>query len=363
MLLACSTTANGPVAPRASDQVATAVTAALSRYTSTDRVRAVIVTVDGQTRFERYYSAAAEDHQPVWSVTKSVVSALVGIAIEEGRLSLDAPLSQLLPDHAGQMSPSVAGATLRQLLTMTAGFADTWEPTSGDDLMAAPDWTRFILQRQEYRPGQEFHYSDPGVHLLAPILVHATGQPILAYAVDKLFGPMGIPTTPAREPPVDAAHAADFFAPGFAWSVDPQGFSTTAGGLKLRPRDMAAFGQLFLQEGLWGNRQVVPASWVRQATSAQTAATFRAFRSVGAFDPIGYGYLWWVDRSTEHHSFFAHGYGGQLIKVVPALRLVIVMSSFVDIANPNAIVLDPDVEQEVADAIIAALTKTVHSSR
>jgi CubicO group peptidase (beta-lactamase class C family) len=353
-LAACSPAPQKRAAPPAPDPLATAIAATLVRYSNTDLVRAIIVTVNGRTRFERYYSATASDYQPVWSVTKSIVSTLVGIAIEEGRLRLDERLSQMLPRYAADMTPSVGRVTLRQLLTMTAGFTDTFNG-GGDALFAAPDWTRFILGHKDFTPGREFHYSDFGVDLLSPILVQATGQSVLAYARSKLFDPLGIPTTPSREPQVDQAHVSDFLAPGFAWSIDPQGFDTTAGGLKLRPRDMAAFGQLFLQKGQWNDRQIVSSSWVRQATSAQAGAAFSVFAPIGAFDPANYGYLWWVEPVGGHPAFFAHGLGGQLIEVAPAQHLVIVMSSFVDITDPNAITVDPDVEQKIADAIVTAV--------
>jgi CubicO group peptidase (beta-lactamase class C family) len=262
------------------------------------------------------------------SVTKSVTSTLVGIAIGEGRLRLDEPLSQMLPRYAARMTASVARVTLRQLLTMTGGFPDTFTGAGEDALFAAPDRTAFILTHQDSTPGREFHYSDYGVHLLSPILAQATGQSALGYARTKLFGPLGIATTPGSSPPLDEPHLREYLSAGFSWPTDPQGFNTTAGFLKLRPRDLAAFGQLFLQGGKWNERQVVPTAWVQQATTAEAGAAFAGFHAIGAFDPSNYGYLWWVKRVGGQTAYFAHGLGGQLVEVVPALRLVIAMSSF-----------------------------------
>src|SRR4029077_15463253 len=101
----------------------------------------------GRTRFEHYCSSTAAESRPIFSVTKSVTSTLVGIAISEGRLRLDERLSQMLPRYAAEMTPSVARVTLRQLLTHTAGFTDTWNIQLGE-LVTSPDWVRFILKHQ-----------------------------------------------------------------------------------------------------------------------------------------------------------------------------------------------------------------------
>jgi len=257
----------------AADPLAAAIANVMNSYTTTGNVRAIIVDVNGRPRFEHYYSSSAAESRSIFSVTKSVTSTLVGIAINEGRLRLDERLAQMLPRYAAEMTPTVARVTLRQLLTHTAGFTDTAE-LSEDEMWTSPDWVRYILKHQDYAPGTQFHYSDHGAHLLAPILVQATGESVLAYARAKLFDPLGIVTRPASEPPFDEAHAPDYDRAGFAWPVDPQGFHTAAFFLKLRPRDMATFGQLFLQNGQWNGRQVVPTAWVRQATTGQPASRF-----------------------------------------------------------------------------------------
>ena len=256
------------------------------------------------------------------------------------------------------MKPSVARVTLRQLLTHTAGFTDTF---SADEtgLLASPDWVRYILKHQDYAPGAEFHYSDYGAHLLSPILVQATGESVLAYARTKLFGPLGIVTRPAVEPRVTAQTLtqviAEYEKAGFAWPVDPQGFHQTEGWIKLRPRDMATFGQLFLQTGQWNGRQVVPAGWVRQATTAQTGKAFPDFGASApgsAFNPTNYGYFWWVEPTTGVTAYYALGFGGQLVEVVPSLHLVIVVSSHVDETHPNTPVVGGDELQHLVDAIV-----------
>ena len=364
LVVACSksgpraTTSPSTAAP---DRLPAAIAGVMNSDTTLENVRAIIVNVNGRTRFERYYSSSPDESRSTFSVTKSVTSTLVGIAISEGRLRLDERLSQMLPRYAPEMKPSVAAVTLRQLLTMTAGFTDTWDLTD-DPIVTSPDWVRYALAHQDYAPGTEFHYSDHGAHLLAPILVQATGQSVLAYARAKLFDPLGIVTRPGAEPTFDPQAASpppEYVKARFAWPIDPQRFHMTEALIKLRPRDMATFGQLFLQGGEWNRRQVVPAAWVAQATTAQAGKAFPLIES-GTFNPTNYGYFWWVEPTTGLPAYYAWGYGGQLVEVVPSLHLVIVMSSYVDETNAHPTVGLGEA-QSLVDAI-APIIKT-HPTR
>jgi CubicO group peptidase (beta-lactamase class C family) len=355
LLVACSKSqphATSSGASTAADPLPAAIADVINSYTTTGNVRAVIVNVNGRTRFERYYSSSAAESRNIYSATKSVTSTLVGIAIGEGRLRLDERLSQMLPRYAAEMKPSVARVTLRQLLTMTGGFPDT-SNLDETGWLTSPDWVRYILKHQDFAPGDAWRYSDYGAHLLSPILVQATGESVLAYARAKLFDPLGIVTRPGSEPPVDEAHVPEYQRAGFAWPVDPQAFQTTFTWLKLRPRDMATVGQLFLQQGQWNGRQVVPAAWVRQASTGQAG---KAFPDIGgsspgsAWNPTNYGYFWWVEPAAGLTAYYALGFGGQLIEVVPALHLVIVVSSNADDVHGSAV--GPDELQHLVDAIV-----------
>ena len=332
--------------------IAAAVAADFNTHTTDDQIRAIIVTVDGRTRFERYYGSDANQSRNAWSVTKSVVSTLVGLAISEGKLRLDDRLSAMLPRYAAEMSPRVAAVTLRQLLTMTAGFPDTSSGFGMPELYDSPDWVRYIISHQDSAPGTLFAYSDYGAHLLSPILEQATGQPVLSYARAHLFDALGIPTRPAAQPPFDDSHLGEYEAAGFAWPVDPQGLALTAAHLKLRPQDMTRLGQLFLQGGRWDGKQLVPAAWVRQATSAQAGPKFE-WSMDPDFAPTNYGYLWWITTVDGTPSFFAWGMGGQLVQVVPARNLVMVVSSYVDMQTGDP-VLGQDDLQRLANAVVHA---------
>lgn len=285
-----------------------------------DAVRAVIVVADDRTLVEEYYDSAAEDYHNVFSVTKSVVSTLVGVAVDEGLLHLEQTLAELLPAYAGGMSPEVGATTLEQLLTMSGGFPDTWSGTP-DEVFEQPDWVGSFLQSAVGPPGQAFAYSDPGTHLIGAILVQATGRPVLQYAREKLFAPLAIDTEPAAEPLAVASNFAAYEAADFAWPVDPQGIHLPWGHLKLRPRDMVNFGSLHLNGGRWDGEEVVSEVWVQEATKAQVPAE-------GAADH--YGYLWWVAMADDSPAYFAWGYGGQLIEVVPDRDLVVAIVSEVE---------------------------------
>lgn len=289
-------------------------------------VRAVLVSIGGQPVVDRYYRGSGPtDTANVASVTKIVVSTLVGIALADGTLtSLDQTLGELLPAYASDMAPGVAVITLEQLLTMTAGLPP--DTSRGlDPSVGGADWVRSILARGTVQPpGEGFAYASGGSHLLAAVLVQATGRPLLEYAREKLFDPLGIDTTAAAQPTAndDPAGLAEYDAASFAWPVDPQGVHVGFGHLKISAPDMAKLGTLYLDGGVWDGRRVVPADWVRTATSPLVPT--------GLGTPgEDYGYQWWITSADDHPAFAAIGYGGQIIEVVPDLRLVVVASTVI----------------------------------
>jgi len=278
-------------------------------------VRAVLVLVDGRPVLERYRGGPPEDSHDTFSVGKSIVSTLVGIAIAEGKLrGVDVTLGEALPQYRSVMRPEVARATLRQLLTMTAGLRA--DPLSGEPLASTlhGNWVSDILQHGfDHEPGT-WAYSSITSHLLAAVLVRATGMRLIDYARARLFDPLGITTRPAAQPRLDPAGARAYDAARFAWPVDPQGINTGHAHIKLTARDLATFGVLMLAKGVWKGRQLVPQDWVTEATRAH----------VDAYAGNRYGYQWWIPNVEGHSAFAAVGFGGQLVEVVPDLRLVVV---------------------------------------
>jgi CubicO group peptidase (beta-lactamase class C family) len=287
-------------------------------------LRAVLVDVCGVPVHEEYRSSTADEPHNVASVTKSFIGTLVGTALAEGSLgSLDQTVADLLPEHRTVMSPATASITLRQLLTMTAGLDADLPDGSTGAWISGEHFVEDILRQGIVGTPGTFAYSSASSHLLAAILARATRRSVLDYATEKLFDPLGIDTTGAAQPVLVEASAPAYDKAAFAWPVDPQGINFGAGWLKLRPRDLAKLGQLYLDHGIWQGKHIVPASWVRDATSAQVAAP-------DGFGGEHYGYQWWVTTAGDRPAYAAIGFGGQLIEVVPDKALVAVFATYLD---------------------------------
>ena len=268
------------------------------------RFRSLLVVRDGRLVLERYFGGTGpQDLADVRSVTKSVVSALTGVALDEGYLGgLDRTLGELLPANSGTLRPDEESITVRDLLTMTGGWAwDESTPAGYNEWVLSADHVQYLLDRPlDHSPGSTFTYNSAAVHLLGVVLEQATGTTLPAFADEVLFGPLGISS---RE-----------------WEDLGDGHVNGGSGLDLRPRDLARIGQLFLQGGVSGTRHVVSADWVSEATRAHFA-----WRSdVGPTD-VSYGYLWWTD--ADHDAYMARGFRGQIIYVAPSRHLVVVATT------------------------------------
>lgn len=294
------------------------LTLADGRY---DDVRAVLVDVDGERVYERYFDSSPEETADVRGVTASILSILVGVALERGELdSLDQTVGELLPDHADAMTAGVPGVTLRELMTMTSGLPSIEEEPA--EVRADPlPWA--LAHEEAGTGGAAFAYSDAAAHLVSPILERATGRPVLDYAREALFDPLGIETAEAAEPVTGhRAYAKVYGKAGFAWPVDPEGHHRGDSYVKLTAEDMASIGRLMLEGGAWDGEQLVPAEWVEESTTQQA--------DVGDFyasNIEGFGYQWWLSSAGGHPTFAAGGEGGQVIQVVPDLDLVVVVST------------------------------------
>jgi CubicO group peptidase (beta-lactamase class C family) len=318
------------------------------------QVRSVLVVRHGYLVYERYWRGVdAGDGHNTFSVTKSFLSALVGIALGERHLKdLDQTVEELLAPHLPpDADPRLRQVTVAQLLTMSSGLASDDSSLGGDDriwerLFQSRDWVRHILSRRlATPPGESFAYSGANSHLLSAIVADTTGQSTLAFARAKLFGPLGIGTDDALEqvlrrwPPTPAQVAA-YEQATVAWPSDPQGYHLGDSLLKLPARDLAKLGYLYLNGGRWDGAQLVPADFVAASTQPQ---------SEPSRGPGDYGYHWWVTNETGHDAFRAMGFGGQLIQVIPELDLVAVITS-----EPGQEHSDP--ANLVGTAIVPAVT-------
>jgi CubicO group peptidase (beta-lactamase class C family) len=266
-----------------------------------DDVRSLLVYVNGVPVVDRYRHVSAEQPQTVASVTTAVVSVLVGIAIDRGVVAgVSSTLADLLPGYRSVMSRPVAAVTLRQILTMTAGFRDDTPQWRAAQRSAGGDWVAAVLRSRRAGAGR-FHYTDAGTHLLSAILQQATGRPLLAFAQQSLFAPLGIS--------------------GVAWAQDPQGRNLAFDGLRIRAADLARIGELMVAGGRWHGSQVVSSGWTRASTTPRV--TYQQL-----VEPSGqFGYGWWVLNANGHAGFTAADVSGQVLEGVPDERLVVVLTS------------------------------------
>jgi CubicO group peptidase (beta-lactamase class C family) len=283
-------------------------------------LHAVVVARDGKLVLERYYAGPDERWgQPLGTVTfgpeikhdlrsisKSIVGLLYGIALAEDRVpALDQPIIDRFPAYPDLAAdPARRRMTIAHALTMTLGTE--WDETlpysdprnSEIAMEMAADRYRFILDRPLITaPGSRWVYNGGATAVLAHLIARGTGQPLLEFAREKLFEPLGIVDT--------------------EWVLGTNGEPAAASGLRLRARDLARIGQLILNRGRWGERQVVPAGWL--ATSFETR--------VPAEGGLEYGYHWWLwpGRADSRRWIAGFGNGGQRLTVVPELDLVAVV--------------------------------------
>lgn len=290
----------------ATPEVPEAVLAALTEVEDgTTPLTSLAVVHGGRPVGEAYGPGLdAASPQPVWSVTKSVVSALVGIAVEEGLLAVDTPVTQLF----GEVAAGHPDLTVEHLLTMRSGL-DLGDSEAGlRDLYAADDWVAAVLEGDPAAaPGERFRYCSACVHLLTAALHDLTGD-LAAWAHDRLFRPLGLGEVTWER------------------ATDGSGVPIGGWGLELTAWQLARIGQLFLDGGRWEGEQLVPADWVETSTTAvhELGDAFEGWQ-------VGYGYLWWVHGTG---GYAATGRGGQLIVVVPGSDLVVATTA--DLSDAEA---------------------------
>ena len=314
-----------------------------------ENIRALLVLVGGKKLIERYDDSPSDRHWDIGWCTTAVVTTLIGIAVDEGRIpGLDATLRDLLPDHRDAMRPAVAGVSLRDVITMNAGFRPT--RTSPEfDYTSSADPVGDILRAAQPMPNRPFAYSSEGAHVLAAIVAEATGMSVLDYARSRLFAPLGIATDAAYERPASEENQSAYEAAGFAWPVDSTGLHLGGRSLKLAPTDLVKIGQLYLDRGRWDGRQVVSSSWVHESTRVQEHNVAQPTNNFSGYG--GYGYGWWLIESDLTPAFFVSDVTGQLLEVLPRRSLVVVVASEPDYDNPTSGITPNDLTFLVSDEI------------
>jgi CubicO group peptidase (beta-lactamase class C family) len=286
-------------------------------------INGIVVVRNGYIAYEKYYNGYGPyDAHHASSVTKSVISALIGIAIDAGYIkNPDQKVLDFFPEYI----PNAAGGqkleiTIRHLLTMTAPylFEDWHEPL--DRLCMQPDWVKYSLDIL----GQNgiigaFKYSTAGAHLLSAIITRSTGKSAREFANERLFKPIGMKEIPDHE--MKSFGFEDLFGKNVrGWVKDPNGNSTGGWGLTLIPRDMARFGLLYLNRGIWGSNQIIAKTWIDESTVPRSKTLINN-------STAKYGYLWWLHEEDGIFAYSALGDGGNAICCIPKKDLVVAIAS------------------------------------
>jgi CubicO group peptidase (beta-lactamase class C family) len=271
------------------------------------RLRSLLVSHKGQIVLERYFNGArAAQAANIKSASKSVIAALVGIAIGKGHIkSVDQKIVDYFPELANDPEPRKRDISIEDLLTMRSGL----ESTSGRNYGAwvqSPNWVRFVLRRPLIdEPGTRVEYSTGSSHLLSAIVTKATKTSTWQFAQDNLAKPLGF--TLAK------------------WTADPQGIYFGGNEMSMTARQMIAFGELYLNAGKAGDQQVIAKSWIDRTRVPRGRSRWGSDRE--------YGYGFWIREFAGHDSYYAWGYGGQFIFIIPGKDLVIVTTSRSDVSR------------------------------
>ncbi|MES2597594.1 MAG: serine hydrolase [Verrucomicrobiota bacterium] len=243
---------------------------------------------------------AADKPHVLWSLSKSFCSTAVGLAVAEGKLSVDDPVLKFFPGEApADPSENLKAMKVRDLLSMSCGHdVETKIP---NHVATAKE---FLAEPVPHKPGTHFQYNTYGTYMCSAIVTKVTGQTVLEYLKPRLFESLGI------ENPV--------------WDASPEGPSLGGYGLYLRTEDIAKFGQLYLQKGKWNGRQLISEEWIAQATSKQVPNDKAGHSKIGVDWQQGYGFQFW--RCT-HNAFRGDGRAGQLCVVIPEQDMVVAITA------------------------------------
>ncbi|QPQ31586.1 serine hydrolase domain-containing protein [Lysinibacillus sp. JNUCC 51] len=282
-----------------------------SDYTN---INGIVIIRNGNLAYEKYFNGKSpDDCHHVASVTKSVLSALIGIAIDKGYIkSVEEKVLDFFPKYISDANKQKQQITIRHLLTMTVPYPyEVWnEPL--DILCQQQDWIKYTLDIiGENGEIGAFKYSTAGAHLLSAILTESTGKSARAFANEHLFTPLGMKEIPNNK--MNAYGFDDLFGKNVkGWVHDPNGYSTGGWGLTLTTRDMVRFGYLYLNNGVWDHKRILSETWIRDSTEMNSN---------------NYGYLWWLRQEDGLSTYSAIGDGGNMICCIPKMNMVVAISS------------------------------------
>lgn len=271
-------------------------------------IHSILIVRNGHLVTEGHFYPYNKNYRHIMnSVTKSITSALVGLALEDGHIkSIDQKVADFFPDKSiANMDERKKSMTIRHLLTMTAGLE--WNESgaygaqndTNTRMWAEKDQLQFLLDTpMKEEPGKSFYYNSGASHALSAIIQKTTGKTSLDYATERIFKPLGISD--------------------ISWGTDKQGIYSGSGRIFMKPEDLAKYGYLYLNKGKWEGKQLIPEKWVEEST-AKLVDTPN-----GLAGRYGYGYQWWQNKFG---GYSARGFGGQYLFVAPEHNLVVVFTS------------------------------------
>lgn len=271
---------------------------------SVDFMRSLIIQQNRQLVGEQYFGEATADyHYNIKSASKSIISMLIGIAIHEGYISsVDEPIANYFPEYFERNPDSIkANITIKNLLTMQTGLETTSRENYGK-WISSDNWIEFALdQPMVDEPDGDMAYSTGTSHLLGAIIANASDMSTREFAERYFFEPMEI-------------NLGD-------WEKDPQGNYMGGNNVALVPADMLKIGQMILDTGLYNGNRILPQSWINKSFKTYTTSPINSYN---------YGYMWWNRTIANHRVYFAWGFGGQFIFIIPELASVVVITSNID---------------------------------
>jgi CubicO group peptidase (beta-lactamase class C family) len=276
-----------------------------------ETIYSLLVVRNGSLIAEKYFNQGSIDELGKRaSVTKSYTSALVGIALDKGYLSnVDQKMLDFFPDVIDQITdPRKKQITIRNMLEMRAGYPWEEKDAAAWDALWSGEYLSHIAGIPlTADPGTKFQYSNLTSHWLGIIVARATGTDLMSFGEEHLFSPLQV-------------------EPGEDWNRDVDGYYIGCGDIQFTARDMAKFGLLYLNDGEYEGKMIIPAEWVRDSLATYTVNEFD-IKKIGRFTNIGYGYQWWSAKAGKHNINFAWGHGGQLIVLEDKLDMVIVTTA------------------------------------
>jgi CubicO group peptidase (beta-lactamase class C family) len=297
-------------------------------------INSLLVIRHGKIAVEKYFNGRnADSYQTIRSVSKSFLSALVGIAVSEGILQLDQKMIDLFPEYRSSVTDTnINDITLRHLITMRSGI-------KGDEefyftFTQSSNWVRTIISSQlNFQPGTKALYTTAGTHLVSAMLTKSSGISTKSFAEKYLFKKLEINVND--------------------WSQDPQGIYFGGNDMFFTTRNMAVLGQLYLNNGNLNGEQIVSPEWINSSLQYSGGSSI----VWGRLTEGGYGYMWWLGKVSGKKVFFALGHGGQFVLCVPDYALIVAVNSDPYVDWDTADEHERKVLEIIADYIIPAVVR------